>query len=163
MLIGLSAHAQASNRTESDSILSFQDAKAKLMMANLTLLASYYDINIAQAKVIQAKVWNNPYFIFNGDMYNAETNEYFHLRNQMLIQVEQTFSYAGKHTNNVKLARIGVEMSEKQMEDVLRSLLFELGNTYSYLAALQEKGILYSQVITNYDRLMEATRKQLEV
>ena len=163
MLIGLSAHAQASNRTESDSILSFQDAKAKLIMANLTLLASYYDINIAQAKVIQAKVWNNPYFIFNGDMYNAETNEYFHLRNQMLIQVEQTFSYAGKHTNNVKLARIGVEMSEKQMEDVLRSLLFELGNTYSYLAALQEKGILYSQVITNYDRLMEATRKQLEV
>ncbi len=49
------------------------------------------------------------------------------------------------------------------MEDVLRSLMFEMGNTYSDLAALQAKGLLYDQVITSYDRLMEATRKQLEV
>lgn len=146
-----------------DTVLSFQEAKARLVKSNLRLLASYYEVNIAQAKVIQAKVWNNPYFIINGDMYNAETNEYFHVRNQNLFQLENTFSFAGKHTNNVKLARIGVEMAEKQLEDVLRSLHFELGNTYSSLAALQEKASLYNQVITNYERLMAATRKQLEV
>ena len=104
-----------------------------------------------------------PYFIINGDMWNTETNEYFAVRNQILIQVEQTFSYAGKHTNSVKLARVGVEMAEKQMEDVLRSLLFEMGITYNNLAALQAKDILYQRVINNYDRLMEATRRQLEV
>jgi cobalt-zinc-cadmium efflux system outer membrane protein len=49
------------------------------------------------------------------------------------------------------------------MEDVIRSLLFELGNTYSDFAALQSKQILYQQVISNYDKLMAATRKQLEV
>jgi outer membrane protein, heavy metal efflux system len=146
-----------------DTIISFQEAKARLMKANLSLLASYYDINIAKAIVIQAKLWNNPYFVFNGDLYSIETNEYFHFRNQHLLQVEQTFSYAGKHTNTVKLARVGVEMAEKQMEDVLRSLLFEMGNTYCDLAALQSKQILYQQVISNYDRLMAATRKQLEV
>jgi cobalt-zinc-cadmium efflux system outer membrane protein len=42
-------------------------------------------------------------------------------------------------------------------------MLFELGNTYCDLAALQSKHILYQQVLSNYDRLMEATRKQLEV
>ncbi len=146
-----------------DTIVSFQEAKARLMNYNLGLLAAYYDIGIAKAKVIQAKVWNNPNFIINGDMYNQETNEYFNLRSQSLWQFEQTFSIAGKHTNSVKLARIGVEMAEKQMEDVIRSLLFELGNTYSDLAALQSKQILYQQVIANYDKLMEATRKQLEV
>src|ERR1043165_8668219 len=146
-----------------DTILSFQEAKARLLNYNLGLLAAYYDIGIAKAKVIQAKVWNNPNFIINGDMYNQETNEYFALRNQSLWQFEQTFSIAGKHTNSVKLARIGVEMAEKQMEDVIRSMLFELGNTYSDLAALQSKQILYQQVISNYDKLMAATRKQLEV
>lgn len=146
-----------------DTVLSFQEAKARLVRANLNLLASYYDINIAKATVIQARIWNNPYFIFNGDLYSNETNEYFHFRNQHLLQVEQTFSYAGKHTNTVKLARVGVEMAEKQMEDVLRSLMFEMGNVYSDLAALQEKQILYQQVILSYDRLMAATRKQLEV
>ncbi len=146
-----------------DTVLSFQEAKARLLNYNLGLLAAYYDIGIAKAKVIQAKVWNNPNFIINGDMYNQETNEYFNLRNQSLWQFEQTFSVAGKHTNSVKLARIGVEMAEKQMEDVIRSMLFELGNTYSDLAALQSKQILYQQVISNYDKLMAATRKQLEV
>lgn len=146
-----------------DTVVSFQNAKSRLMNYNLGLLAAYYDIGIAKAKVIQAKVWNNPNFIVNGDMYNQETNEYFNLRSQSLWQLEQTFSIAGKHTNSVKLARVGVEMAEKQMEDVIRSLLYEMGNTYSDLAALQAKDILYLQVITNYDRLMEATRKQLEV
>lgn len=148
---------------DADTVISFQEAKARLMRSNLGLLAAYYDIDIAKALVIQAKVWNNPYFIFNGDLYSNETNEYFHFRNQHLLQLEQTFSYAGKHTNTVRLARIGVEMAEKQMEDVLRSLLFEMGNTYSDLAALQQKQLLYTQVIQSYDRLMEATRKQLEV
>ncbi len=154
---------QAANAQSPDSVLSLQRAKARLLNYNLGLLASYYDIGIAKAKVIQAKVWNNPNFIVNGDMYNQETNEYFNLRSQSLWQFEQTFSIAGKHTNSVRLARVGVEMAEKQMEDVIRSLLYELGNTYSDLAALQAKQILYRQVISNYDKLMEATRKQLEV
>lgn len=146
-----------------DTILSFQEAKARLVKSNLGLLASYYDVNIAKAGVIQARLWNNPYFVFNGDLYSNETNEYFHFRNQHLLQIEQTFSYAGKHTNTVKLARLGAEMAEKQLEDVLRSLLFETGNLYTDLAALQEKAQLYQQVMRNYDKLMEATRKQLEV
>lgn len=146
-----------------DTVLTFQEAKARLMKVNLSLLASYYDINIAKAAVIQARLWNNPYFVFNGDLYSNETNEYFHFRNQHLLQVEQTFSYAGKHTNTVKLARLGAELAEKQLEDVLRSLLFETGNLYSDLAALQEKALLYQQVMRNYDKLMAATRKQLEV
>jgi cobalt-zinc-cadmium efflux system outer membrane protein len=80
-----------------------------------------------------------------------------------LFQLEQVFSISGKHINSVRLARVGVEMAEKQMEDVLRALLFELGNTYSDVAALQSKSILYRQVISNYDKLMEFTRRQLQV
>jgi len=155
--------ASAADAQTPDTVLKFSRGKARLLNYNLGLLATYYDIGISKAKVIQAKVWNNPNFIINGDMYNQETNEYFNLRSQSLWQFEQTFSWAGKHTNSVRLARIGVEMAEKQMEDVIRSLLFELGNTYSDLAALQSKEILYTQVISNYDKLMEATRKQLEV
>lgn len=158
-LIGIPLFAKA----QADTVLSFQEAKARLLKSNLSLLASYYDVNIAKAAVIQARLWTNPYFVFNGDLYSNETNEYFHFRNQHLLQIEQTFSYAGKHTNTVKLARLGAEMAERQLEDVLRSLLFETGNLYGDLAALQQKAFLYQQVMRNYDKLMEATRKQLEV
>jgi cobalt-zinc-cadmium efflux system outer membrane protein len=127
------------------------------------LLASYYDINIARAKVITARAWNNPNMIFNGDLWNSETNEYLKTRNQHLFQLEQIFSISGKHINSVRLARVGVEMAEKQMEDVLRGLFFELGTTYSDVAALQAKSILYKQVLSNYDKLMDFTRRQLQV
>ena len=146
-----------------DTTVSFQEAKGRLLNYNLGLLASYYDIDISKAKVIQAKVWNNPNFIMNGDMYNQETNEYFAIRNQSLWQLEQTFSVAGKHTNSVRLARVGVEMAERQMEDVIRSLMYEMSRTYTDLAALQAKAILYAQVISSYERLMETTQKQLQV
>jgi cobalt-zinc-cadmium efflux system outer membrane protein len=164
MFLGVSVYAQINNPpNQTDSVLSFQEAKARLMRANLGLLASYYDVNIAKAGVIQARLWNNPYFIFNGDLYATEANEYFHFRNQHLLQVEQTFSFAGKHTNTVKLAKVSVELAEKQLEDVLRALLLELGNTYSSLGSLQVKQELYQQVINSYDKLMLATQKQLEV
>ena len=146
-----------------DTIVSFQEAKIRMLRYNMEILASYYDINIAKARVITARQWNNPNLIFNGDMWNTETNEYLKTRNQQLIQFEQVFGIGGKHINSVKLARIGVEMSEKQMEDMVRGMMFELGNTYSKAAALQSKSILYRQVLSNYDKLMEFTRRQLQV
>jgi cobalt-zinc-cadmium efflux system outer membrane protein len=158
VIISSTANAQAP-----DTIISFQEAKARLMRVNLGLLAAYYDIDIARAGVVQARLWNNPYFIFNGELYSMETNEYFHFRNQHLLQVEQTFSIAGKYTNTVKLARLNAQMAESQMEDVLRSLLFDMANTYNALAALQAKQLLYRQVMSGYDKLMAATRQQLQV
>lgn len=158
LLITYGAGAQ-----ERDTVITYQEAKARLMRVNLGLLAAYYDIDIARAGVVQARLWNNPYFVFNGDLYSMEANEYFHFRNQHLLQVEQTFSIAGKYTNTVKLARLNAEMAEKQMEDVLRSLLFDMSNTYNDLAALQSKQLLYQQVMTGYDKLMAAVRQQLQV
>lgn len=153
----------AAAMAQSDTVLTFQEAKLRMVRHNMGLLAGYYDINIAKAKVITARAWNNPNMIFNGDLWNSETNEYLRTRNQHLFQLEQIFSISGKHINSVKLARVGVEMAEKQMEDVLRGLFFELGNNYSDVAALQSKSILYRQVISNYDKLMEFTRRQLQV
>jgi outer membrane protein, heavy metal efflux system len=146
-----------------DSTLNFQQAKARLIKKNLSLLAAFYDIDITEARLIQAKVWNNPYFIWNQELYNVEKNQFFNFKNQFLAQVEQVFSVAGKHTNTVKLAKINVAMSKVQFEDVLRSLLYDLGGTYNSLAALQAKEKLYQSVLESYDRLMAATREQLRV
>jgi outer membrane protein, heavy metal efflux system len=157
--VGVPAKAQ----TSADTTLNFQQAKARLIKKNLSLLAAFYDIDITEARLIQAKVWNNPYFIWNQELYNVEKNQYFNYKNQFLAQVEQIFSVAGKHTNTVKLAKINVAMSKVQFEDVLRSLMYDLGGTYNNLAALQAKESLYKSVLVSYDRLMAATREQLRV
>jgi cobalt-zinc-cadmium efflux system outer membrane protein len=146
-----------------DSVLNFQQAKARLIKKNLSLLAAFYDIDISEARLIQSKLWNNPYFIWNQELYSAEKNQYFNYQNQFLIQIEQVFSIAGKHSNTVKLARINVAINKAQFQDVIRSLLYELGNTYNELASLQAKSALYRSVLVSYEALIKATREQLRL
>jgi outer membrane protein, heavy metal efflux system len=66
--------------------LSFQRAKMMLLKANITLLSSYYDVAAADAELMQAKLWNNPNFVWNQDLYSIEQNRYLNLANQKLCR-----------------------------------------------------------------------------
>ena len=111
----LYAPSTAQNAQPPDSTvevsLSFEQAKMMLLKANITLLSSFYDIEAAEAELTQAKLWSNPNFVWNQDLYSIEQNRYLNLANQKLLQVEYTFKIAGKYTNTVKLAKLGVELS----------------------------------------------------
>jgi outer membrane protein, heavy metal efflux system len=143
--------------------INFEEAKARMFKENLALLASYYEVSASEAQLAQAKLWNNPNFIWNQDLYSVEQNRYFNVKNQRLVQVEQTFSMAGKHTNSVRLSRLGVELSKYQLEDVLRSLLFELGNVYFSLNAAQQLQQLYLQTLGRYDQLIKSADEKFKV
>jgi cobalt-zinc-cadmium efflux system outer membrane protein len=156
LFAGLSVHAQ-------DSLLTLSQARDRLFKKNFYLLAAYYEVGQAEAQVVQARLWYNPTVTWNQEAYNIEQNKYLSARNQYETQINQTISIAGKHTNTVKLARINLELNKVQFEDVIRSLVYELGSTYQNLAALQAKEQLYSEVINSYQRLIAASKKQLDV
>lgn len=141
-------------------VLTYEEAKTRMVKENLRLIAAYYDINIAEAQTIQAKVWNNPYLIWNQAIYSVEKNDYFNAQRQSLIQIEQVFSIAGKHTNNVKLAKVNTEISKLMVEDVLRSLMLELSNSYVSLNSLQQQDTLYTTVLSNVAQLIAASEQQ---
>lgn len=96
-----------------DSVsLSLDECKAILIKENLSVIASYYDVDIADAQVIQSRAWNNPVFNWNQDMYSVEKNQYFNFGNQFLVQIDILFSIAGKYTNTVRLAKVKQEGSK---------------------------------------------------
>ena len=141
--------------------LTYEQAEARMLKENLRLLAAYYDINIAEAKAMQAKLWNNPYVIWNQGLYSVEKNDYFNAQRQSLIQVEQVFSIAGKHTHTVKLAKINVEISKLVVQDVLRGLSLELSNSYAALNAYQQQEALFQTVLEKFSQLISASEQQL--
>jgi len=141
--------------------ITYTEAKTRMLNQYLGILAAHYEIDIAQANVVQAKLWNNPYFLWNADMYSIETNRYFSFGEQKLIQVEQIFSISGKHTNSVKLARLGAEMSELQYQDAVRGMIYELSNTYNDVLLLQEKKELYDSISKGYERMIAASETML--
>ena len=146
-----------------DSLLTLLQAKDRLLKKNFYLLAAYYEVNQAEAQVVQARLWYNPTVIWNQEAYNKAQEKYFQARNQYETQINQTISIAGKHTNTVKLSRINLAINKAQFTDVIRSLLFELSNDYNNLAALEAKEKLYTEVLASYLRLIAASKKELEV
>lgn len=143
--------------------LNYEEAQRMLLQQNLKVLASYYEISMAEADVVQSKLWQNPYFSWNQDIFNIPKNDYFNFQNQFSIQVEQVFSVSGKHLWGVRLAKLGVKQNKIQLQDVLRGLLFELGEKYIALHTAQQKRNLYVQVLNRYDKLIQSTENKLKV
>jgi cobalt-zinc-cadmium efflux system outer membrane protein len=146
-----------------DSVLTLLQAKERLLKKNFYLLAAYYEINQAEAQVVQARLWYNPTIYWNQEAYNKAQKEYFKASNQYEVQISQTISIAGKHTNTVKLSKINLEINKVQFADVIRSLLFELSNNYNNLSALEAKEKLFTEVLASYQKLIAASKKELEV
>jgi cobalt-zinc-cadmium efflux system outer membrane protein len=162
LLTALSANAQGVDSTRTLN-LSYEEAKAILFKENLSLLAAYYDVSAAEADLIQAKLWSNPNLVWNQDLYSVEQNSYFNFKAQRLLQFETVFSIAGKHTNTVKLAKVSLELSKLQLEDVFRGLLFELGDVYYSLHAAQQKQELLTQTLSRYSQLINSAQEKLRV
>ncbi|TAG92669.1 MAG: TolC family protein, partial [Bacteroidetes bacterium] len=161
MFIFFETHAQ---NTQKDTLkLNFEEAKKILLQQNLKLISSYYDISLAEADVIQAKLWRNPYFLWNQDMFSIAKNDYFNFQNQFLVQIEQVFSISGKHLWGVRVAKLGIEQNKLQLQDVLRGLLYELGEKYIQLQMTQKKQVLYKQIMEKYNKLIESAENKLRV
>ena len=143
--------------------LSLDECKAILIKENLSVIASHYDVDIAEAQVIQSRAWNNPVFNWNQDMYSVEKNQYFNFANQFLVQIDIVFSIAGKYTNTVRLAKVKQEGSKLMVKDILRSLMMELNESYNLLNSLQNKALIYNDVSDRYDEVISAGERQLQV
>lgn len=157
------AQTQSAAASTVEVSLSFDDVKKLLLKANITLLSSYYDVEAADAELTQAKLWGNPNFVWNQDLYSIEQNRYLNLANQKLLQVEYTFKIAGKYTNTVKLAKLGLELSKLQMQDVMRSLLYDAGEHFYALQAAQQKQSLYESTLQRYEQLIISAEERLRV
>src|SRR6266700_4616059 len=77
-----------------DSTLTLLQAKERLLKKNFYLLAAYYEINQAEAQVVQAKLWYNPTFYWNQEAYNSVQDKILKGSNQYEAQINQTISIA---------------------------------------------------------------------
>lgn len=143
-------------------VITYEQAQEIVIQKNLQLVAAHYDIQIAEAQLKQARLWRNPLFVWNADLYSIEQNKYMNAANQRLIQIEQVISISGKHRNEVRLARIGVEMSKTSVNDVMRGLLYECAIQYTNLQTLQEQEKLYEITLKQFEEVLRFAEDQLQ-
>lgn len=124
--------------------ISMPGAEAQFIQTNLSLLAQRYNIDIARAEVIQARLYNNPSLSLSGNLYDPQRKRLLNVSNsngQYDVAIQQVIRLGGKRNKEVQLALTAVSMSEDQFADLLRNLRYVLRSTFYEL--------LYTRRITS--------------
>jgi cobalt-zinc-cadmium efflux system outer membrane protein len=158
---GPCAYAQVSG---SDTVkLSINDAESLFLKNNLQLIIQHYNIDNAQAQIITARLFQNPDFSFSNVLYNPATKRVFDVSKnggEYTAGISQLFLTAGKRNKNIQLAKIGVQQSQYQFFDLLRTLKLTLRNDFFTVYYLQQSVTVYDQEIQSLATIFKAYKEQ---
>jgi cobalt-zinc-cadmium efflux system outer membrane protein len=132
---------------------------------NLALLAEKYNIDLAEAQVIQAKLYNNPNFQFTGNIYNPERHKITDVSNgsgQYTFGVEQLVVLAGKRNKQVRLAAT-IDLNFKdQLDNLLQGVTDNFRKRNISQLELIDFYQGYKDNILQFNQLLNARRQAIE-
>jgi len=144
--------------------LTLKECQDLLQKNNLSLLAGQYDVSISEANVIQAKVWEQPYFSgeFNAIKPNEHTFFNVGAKGEKAFEIQQLIYLGGKKRNEVNFAKSNLELAKNQFEQLLRNLDFQLKVNFYQLYFNRQKYKSLSSQVGNLDTLIVAYKKQAD-
>ena len=75
--------------------LTLKEAEQRFLERNLSLIAERYNIDMAQAQVLQAKLFENPVISLEQNVYNRLNGKYFDFgkEGEMVVGIEQSLLF----------------------------------------------------------------------
>ena len=145
--------------------ITIQDAEQRFVSKNLSLLITKYNVDIAKANYLQAKLWYNPNLYYGTTLYNQESKklfdnnypEYGEVDNT--IQLQQLLTIGGRHSATAKLAKVGLKQAQFQLADLLRSLKYQMYTDLSDLYGNQQLVKMYQSEETKIEHLIDVTQQ----
>jgi cobalt-zinc-cadmium efflux system outer membrane protein len=113
--------------------LTIVQAEELFFKNNFLLLAQQYNINQAEAQIVQAKVYPNPEFSLELVGYDGQNNKFLHVANpdgQYAGGIEQLILLGGKRSAQIKLAKIDKKKAEAELTDLTRNLQLEIAESF---------------------------------
>lgn len=161
---------------QSDTLkLSRQQFEELFLKQNLLLMAEKFNINQADALLLQAKLWPNPSLtidevnlwstkkqLANLDGPLPPVFGNFAKNTQFSVQIEQLIQTAGKRKKLMAMERVSVDLAKQQFEDLLRNLKFEFRNSLTRLQYLQLYRNVFIQQQLSVQNLLKSYQKQVE-
>ncbi|MEI7587441.1 TolC family protein [Runella sp.] len=153
--------------------LTLPQAEQQFIQRNFALLAQKYNVNIADAAVQQAKLWYNPNLFVETNLYNGYSGKilpYGHnsdLYNPTAgvfnVQIQQIVSLTSTRSKLVRLAETNVALQQAAFQDLMRTIRYQLTQTFGNLAAEQQKLQLLQLQGQQLETLLAAFRAQLKL
>lgn len=144
-MLGSGLFAQSLQETTALTLSACEEA---LQKNNLQLLSEQFNLNAAQAEIVQARIWEQPVLSADWNAYNPEADKFFDAGNQKTVAIDQLIYLGGKKKNEVRLARKNAEAATLELESLLFNLKYELRQEfYNLFFDLKIKEVLDAQVI----------------
>ena len=110
--------------------MSLQDCEEAFQKNNFQLLAEQYNINKADADIIQSKIWELPQLSGYINAYNPEDKRAFDAGRAKGAEITQLIYLGGKKKNEIAFAKSNKELAQLQFTQLLASLKTELHSVY---------------------------------
>lgn len=110
--------------------LSLWECEEAFQKNNLQLLAEQYNINMADADILQAKIWELPQLSGQINAYNPEGKKIFDAGQAKGAQVTQLIYMGGKKKNEIAFAKSNKELAQLQFSQLLVDLRAQLRTAY---------------------------------
>lgn len=142
--------------------LTLQEAGRQFFVNNLELIAERYNIEMAEAEVIQAKLFENPVISLEQNVYNRLNGKYFDMgkEGEAVVEIEQLIYIAGQRNKRVRVEKLNKEMAVHQFEEVLRTLKSELNSKFIELYYTEKSLLIYDKEIEYLQQLLEVMKGQ---
>jgi cobalt-zinc-cadmium efflux system outer membrane protein len=150
---------EPSSANRADTLaLTLREAEARLVQANMGVLAARYGVDAARALVVQAQLFPNPTIAVEQSAYNPATREFFHFtdgdRSNTEVGVQQLILLAGKRDKQIRLAELNATLNESGFFDLVRTLKYTLRSNMVDLYYTQ-------QILAFYDRTIPQLRSSI--
>lgn len=150
--------------------------EAIFLEQNLSIIAERMNINIADAKIAQSKLWDNPELsVSDVNLWSSKSQKEgekevipplfgsFARNTQFSIELSQLIYTANKKGKEVCVEKAAKEMTIQEFEDLLRNMKFELRKSIyetlylqSYLKVLKDQKNSLNQLINAYQKQVDA-------
>ena len=144
--------------------LTLKEAEQRFLERNLSLIAERYNIDMAQAQVLQAKLFENPVISLEQNVYNRLNGKYFDFgkEGEAVVEIEQVIHLAGQRNKQVRLEKINKEIAEYQFEEVMRTLRQELNEKFVEGYFLSKSIAIYEKEVNSLQVLLGGMKIQQE-
>ena len=144
--------------------LTLKEAEQRFLERNLSLIAERYNIDMAQAQVLQAKLFENPVISLEQNVYNRLNGKYFDFgkEGEAVVEIEQVIHLAGQRNKQVRLEKINKEIAEYQFEEVMRTLRQELNEKFVEVYFLSKSIAIYEKEGNSLQVLLGGMKIQQE-
>lgn len=138
--------------------LSLEQADSLFLVNNYALLAARFQVRSDSALIRQAKLWDNP--IFSGEFgFNSLSDPKLSIgaEGQTAYSIDQVIKLAGKRNKNVRLATLNADYSEAGFQELMRTLKWQLHNTFidyyfqkEKINVMQEQQQILKRIVVAY-------------